>query len=396
MKKRYFKYGGAYIRVTALGGFTENMINEMISHDIQIYEIEQTDTFLEMVIKPYDYPFVRKTAKKYGIKMRVSERHGLYFKLYPYRKRWGLILGALCCCAVIAVLSQFVWDIRITGNETVTDAEISRVMEKNGLLPGCWKFSFDSGVCELSAMTELNKLSWISVEKVGSTVYITVAETENAKQEEISVDTPCNIIADYEGQLSYSIVHKGVLQTQVGSAVKKGQLLVSGTVNDNGGNIVYVHADGEFRIICDQTEEFYLPFVQEKTVPTDVKHYSTYLMFGSYALPLFWSSYNPADMEGLSYTENTYTIYIFGQPTPYRYKTGVFTETETQTVTYTAKDVVNQLEKQKSDFEDNFLSECKIISSEKKYETTEDGVKLTVKYKVERTAGIKQPINIVY
>ncbi|MDE8718873.1 sporulation protein YqfD, partial [[Eubacterium] siraeum] len=101
----------------------------------------------------------------------------------------------------------------------------------------------------------------------------------------IPIETPCNVISDFDGQLIYTEIYKGKLQTTVWSGIVKGQLIISGTVNDNGGHIVYVHADGLLKAQCEQTVEFFLPFEQTRSVKTEVKYYSTYLMFGSFALP---------------------------------------------------------------------------------------------------------------
>ncbi|MGN0611933.1 MAG: sporulation protein YqfD [Ruminiclostridium sp.] len=396
MRKKYHGFTASYIRITGLGGFQEKFISELISENINIYEITQEKSGFIALVKPYDYLTIARIAKKYGIRLRVSERIGLRFRLYPLRKRWGLIIGSLCCCAVITILSQFIWKIDIEGNVGISSQEISAVMEANGLMPGCTRKSFDTKICELSAMSRLESLSWISVEREGSKVYIKVAETNDPDNSEIPVNTPCNVISDYDGQLVYTEIYKGRLQTTVGSGVVKGQLLISGTVNDNGGHIVYVHADGIIKAVCEQTEEFYLPFEQERIVPTDTKYYSTYFMLGSYSLALPWEQYHTDDMSNMSYSEDTYKISLFGIETPYNYKRGVYTQLKSEKVVYKNSDVIHQLEQQKEDFEANFLSDCKIMSDEKEFEADDKGIKMTVKYKVERNIGVKREIGILH
>lgn len=386
----------AYITIKGLGGFQEKFISELITNDIQIYEICQDKDGFTAVIKPYSYLKTARIARKHGIRLNVTERQGFIFRLLPLRKRWGLVTGALCCCAVIVLLSQFVWRIDIIGNSEVTDTQICAVMEKNGLMPGCSRKSFDEWVCEQSAMAEISRLSWVAVERQGSRVSVKVAETNDPEPAEIPIETPCNVISDFDGQLIYTEIYKGKLQTTVGSGIAKGQLIISGTVNDNGGHIVYVHADGLLKAQCEQTEEFFLPFEQTRSMKTDEKYYSTYLMFGSFALPLPWEHYEAENMDGFTYSEDTYNVSILGADTPYRYKRGVYTRLSEKTVRYTARDIMTQLEKQKKDYEDNFLSDCKILSDEKKVTTDEKGIKMAIKYKVERYIGVKQPITVLY
>lgn len=396
MKRKNHGFAASYIRITGLGGFQEKFISELIAQNIGIYEIKQEKSGFIALVKPYEYIKIARTAKKNGVRLRIIDRIGIHFRLYPLRKRWGIIIGSLCCCAVITILSQFIWKIEIKGNDRLSSQEICAVMEENGLIPGCTRKSFDTKICELSAMTRLEDLSWISVEREGSKVYIKVAETNDRNNDDIPVDTPCNVISDYDGQLVYTEIYKGSLQTTVGSGIVKGQLLISGTVNDNGGHIVYVHADGLLKAVCEQTEEFYLPFEQERIVPTDTKHYSAYFMLGSYALALPWEQYHTDDMSNMSYSENIYRISFLGVETPYNYKQGVYTQLKSERVVYKNSDIINQLNKQKNDYEANFLSDCEILSDEKFFEVNENGIKLTVKYKVERNIGVKREIGILH
>ena len=395
-KKIIKKYGAAYVKFEGLGGFQEKFIGKLIENNIQLYDISHSKAAIYALIKPRDYITVCRTGKKYGVRVRVRERQGLYFRLYNYRRRWGLVLGALCCCGVITILSQFIWDIKISGNERVSDTEICRSLEQHGVKPGAGRLSFDTKVCELNAMLEISDLSWISVEREGSRVYVKVSETDVPEKEEIPIDAPCNIISDCDGQLISAIVRRGALQVEKGSAVRKGQLLVSGTIDDNGGNVVYVHSDADLTVRCEQLEEFYLPFVQTKKTADGEQHYSSYLLLGGFYLPLPWESYSSDSFDNIKYTEETYNISIFGIQTPFKLRKGTYTEYTEQEVKYTSRDIMSQLEKAKIDYEDNFLSECKIISADKEFLSDENGIKLTVKYVIEKNIGEKQPISILY
>ena len=58
--------------------------------------------------------------------------------------------------------------------------------------------------------------------------------------------------------------------------------------------------------------------------------------------------------------------------------------------------IFNTANKQKKDFEANFLSDCVIISDEKVFEVDEKGIKMKVNYKVERNIGVKREIGILH
>ena len=119
-------------------------------------------------------------------------------------------------------------------------------------------------------------------------------------------------------------------------------------------------------------------------------------MFGSFALPLPWEHYEAENMDGFTYSEDTYNVSILGADTPYRYKRGIYTRLSEKTVRYTARDIMTQLEKQKKDYEENFLSQCRILSDEREVCKEENVIRMTVKYKLERNIGVKQPITVLY
>ncbi len=395
MKKRKTKISIGYVRFECLGGFQEKFISDLIKENIQLFEIKQEKGKLSALAYPKDYEFIARTAVKNKVRIKAEERRGIYFFLRRYRKRWGLIVGGFCGLALILIMSQFVWDIRVSGNVTVSENEILNVLQKEGLSPGVGKFSFDTRICELSTENAIEELSWISVEREGSRVYVKVGEAVRNEEPDIPVDTPCNIIADCEGQLISAIVHRGKLMTNVGSGVRKGQVLVSGTVNDNGGHIVYVHSDGEFIIRTEQTEKFYLPFKTNERIETGEKLYNSYFMIGGFSFPIPWESCAAPESDH-SYNEETYNISFFGLNTPFKIRKGTYTCYSSEEVTYTNRDLTERLEEEKENFEKNFLSDAKIISADKTFSTDESGMTLTVKYMLDKSFGEKQRISITY
>ena len=79
MRKKYHGFSASYIKITGLGGFQEKFISELISQNINIYEISQEKSGFIALVKPYDYLKVTRKAKKHEIRPRVSERIGPLF-----------------------------------------------------------------------------------------------------------------------------------------------------------------------------------------------------------------------------------------------------------------------------------------------------------------------------
>ncbi len=386
----------AYVKFKAIGGFQEKFISALIDNNIQLYDITESKCEISSLIKASDYSFVSRVARKYGVRTRACERQGLYFKLYGYRKRWGLVLGPLCCALTLLILSQFVWDIRISGNENLSDSQLYSVAEECGIELGSYIRSFSVSACEFKAMSEINQLSWISVEREGSRIYIKVHEKAIEEKEDIPAEMPCNIVSDYDGQLVYALIKRGTSNVKVGDGIRKGQILISGTVDNNNDGVIHIHAEGELIARCRQTEEFFIPFKQVKRKPLDEKKTTSYLMFGDFSVKLPWESYEPSDLDNVTYNEETGYVSLFGLKTPIKYKKGIYTFYENEEITYKQEDVIKQLNEQKADFEDNFMQGCKVVSAVSEIIPEENGIRMKVTYTVERDVGVKQKISVLY
>lgn len=391
--KHLFTMG--YVEFTGLGGFQEKFISEIIKENIPIWSISQTKAEITAAIHPKYYLKVARISRKFGIKTRIKSRHGLSFKIYPYRKRWGLVLGGLCCTGVIAVLSSFVWDISVSGNDKLSTPQIRRILSDVGISTGVQRLSFDSNACEIKAKLLLDNLAWISIEREGSRVYVKVSERVVADEPDVPITTPCNIVADFDGQLIKAEVFKGTLAANKGDGIRKGQLLVSGAVADGGGNMLYLHADGNFIAQCKEEHEFYIPFSSTEKIADGAVYTKNYALIFGYVIPLFWSD-EEIDFNNISYHEETQNTTILGITTPFKIRTGYYTDYSEKKVTRTNNDIINLLNKQEEDYAENFLSDTIIVNVEKKFHPEEDGIRLKVIYTIQKEIGIKKEISVFY
>ena len=68
----------AYITIKGLGGFQEKFISELITNDIQIYEICQDKDGFTAVIKPYSYLKTARIARKHAF--AIKEKMGACYR----------------------------------------------------------------------------------------------------------------------------------------------------------------------------------------------------------------------------------------------------------------------------------------------------------------------------
>lgn len=244
-----------YIDFRAYNGFADRFINLCTKNGIPLWNIRNVGGRISASTTIQGYLALRGPARKSGMKVRAIEKKGLIFTLKRNKKRWGILLGAAISVTVMIVLSQFVWSISVVGNTTVETDTILEAFEKYGVKVGV-KTSKDilreATDCVIS---DLSELSWASVNQKGSVLVIEVRESilppqmyDNSK--------PTNMIASEDGViLGIDILH-GTPEVKIGSAVTKGDLLISGIVSHPDGSESVIHADGHVKALVKKKKTF--------------------------------------------------------------------------------------------------------------------------------------------
>ncbi|MDE6724571.1 MAG: sporulation protein YqfD, partial [Ruminiclostridium sp.] len=106
-----------YVKFRLLGADCERFFTDAINNGIKIFDVENVKGIYYAKTLPKDYIRLTKLKGKYQIRIRIAERHGITFRLYKYKYRYGILLGAAVFCAILYCCSSIVWDISVTGNE---------------------------------------------------------------------------------------------------------------------------------------------------------------------------------------------------------------------------------------------------------------------------------------
>lgn len=175
-------------------------------------------------------PFVRKTH----VRVHVVKRQGLSFLMKRYSKRIGLLAGVLVFALVLLLSGEFVWEIRVNGNELVSEQEILQSLEEMGLKRGVWKNSLDVQKLALSLRREYHEIGWAAVNLIGSVAEIEIGERDEG-DEVVEDSSPCNVVASRGGQIVSMEVYDGQKAVNKGDTVKQGDLVVSGVVVSSKG-----------------------------------------------------------------------------------------------------------------------------------------------------------------
>ena len=179
-----------------------------------------------------------------GIEYSESECLGL---LGAYRriKYKPLVFSLIIFCFFMAMLlEEVVWDVRVSGSETMSESELIAELEDAGLGVGMLWTKIDRSFVETKLLSSSSKIAWVNINRRGSVAYVSVVEKEIISE---SIDDEmlgyANVVASQDCIIEEITVERGTAVVKKGDAVKRGELLISGTLPaEAGGGFCY--ADG--------------------------------------------------------------------------------------------------------------------------------------------------------
>ena len=147
-------------------------------------------------------PLLAKTH----VRVRIVERRGLPFLLRRWKRRKGLLVGVAAFLLLLFLSGQFVWEIQINGNQTVTDDEILQSLEEMGLSRGSWKESLDVQKMAILLRQQYEQIGWAAINLMGGVAEVDISERQEG-EEIVESNEPCNVVAARGGQI---VAHGGV------------------------------------------------------------------------------------------------------------------------------------------------------------------------------------------
>lgn len=249
-----------FLNIEVEGVFVERFINICKSKGIFLWNVKmKKGVLLYANIGIKDYKNIRTIAKKTGTRIRIMKKCGVPFILNRYKKRKIFVAILLGVIIAIGIMSNFVWNIEITGNENISKEEILLALEEENLKVGTYKGRLNPNLVIQKIRLKRDDIAWMGITIEGTNAKIEIKESTIAPNI-ISQNEYCNIIADKEGIITKISAQNGMAAVKVGDIVKKGDVLVNGYLEGKYTGIRYVHAiaDIEAKVWYSKKEKIYL------------------------------------------------------------------------------------------------------------------------------------------
>lgn len=251
MQINFWDYIAGYVTFKTEGGFPERFINLCAKNGIFIRDVKIKNGRLSGAMGIESYKKIRPYARKSGVKIRIEKKVGLPFFLHKKRNRFALPVCLLVFIITVCTLSNFVWTVDVKGNKKIPSEDIIQSFSELGVKPGVLKKKIEASRIAEESLLKIDGISWASVNLMGCNAQIEVKEKIDTPMINNKNTTPQNIVADKPAIIRSVNLYSGTLCVDLGSAVEKGDVIVTGAKNNQDGSVKFESADA---LIIGETE----------------------------------------------------------------------------------------------------------------------------------------------
>lgn len=225
----------------------EGVLNALTEAEIAFFSPQPLDGVTLSVQIPYgQMGRARKIMEAQGGEIRLCRLWGMLPRLNRAKRRVGLLVALSLCLLLLGLSNFFVWRIDVSGNETVTTGSVLRAMENAGAGIGSFWPSFGAERLQNRLLMELPEVQWVGVNYSSGAVKVVLREKREVPTV-VDNDMPVQIVSAAEGVVMSVSAKQGQAMVNVGDAVERGQVLISGTPADAQGGVRNVHALGSVK-----------------------------------------------------------------------------------------------------------------------------------------------------
>lgn len=188
-------------------------------------------------------------ADKCGVNIGMTEKGGLSNFLRRNKKRISVIAGLAIFAALVYAESLYIWHIDVVGTDSYTEEEVLDMIELEYPCYGRRKKNVELDELRNMLMDNFQEICWASCSLSGTKLTVNLKESVDVFTSS-DVAEPSNLAASMDCTIYSIVTSSGTPVVAAGDDVRKGDILISGTVNicNDEGEVVdtrYVAAGGE-------------------------------------------------------------------------------------------------------------------------------------------------------
>lgn len=242
--------GRAECRVT--GAEPTLFLNRCAAAGLRLDAAEPEDDLCLRVVLPLrELDRARRLALRSQCELTPLRISGAGVLLRRLLRRWVPVSCLLALLLLLAWSRLFIWEIEVTGNETVPTGAILGALSDCGVGIGAYWPDLVSDNLRSRLLIRLPRLAWATVNIHGSRAEVIVRERV-PKPELFDADAPVDLVAERVGFVTEVRALSGTAMVRPGSAVLPGEVLIAGQADSAFSGSRATHAVGSV-----QAETYY-------------------------------------------------------------------------------------------------------------------------------------------
>ncbi len=254
-----------YRKIRIEGFQIDRLLDNCMKQGIRLRQVEfVSDLEVTLLVGAGDFKTLKRLAKS-SYKVTVLEERGYKYVIGRLWRKKITIAGVLMALGFLYYQSLFIAEIQIDGYEKIDEPHLRQTLAAAGLYEGCRK-DIDLNKVKIRLYEEYDEISWAGITFQGNLAQVSIAEGETPVETKVEQKTPCDIVADKAGYIDKIVPIEGLRAVKDGSYVKKGDVLITGTVplrnvaygtESEGETETYVHAEGTVQAKIPERLVFY-------------------------------------------------------------------------------------------------------------------------------------------
>lgn len=285
--------GRCTLRVT--GTMPQTVLNRCAEASIDVRNaVRENEYTLILEINEEDLPVVSSVSRRCMCECETVRIKGGSSFLKAVRNHIWLLTALALAASLVFISTLFVWEIRVVGNEKLSDGEILRALSECGVDIGTYRSGIKNDLVRSRMIIKLPEIAWMSVNVNGSRA--TVLVSERLEKPEV-YDASCytDVFSKADGIVSSVSVLNGTALVSRGQAVVKGEKLIDGRVESITAPPRYVNASGSVTALTHHEEAAVSPVMVKKKTEHKVPRNRFALRAGKIRINFYLNSVNTVD-----------------------------------------------------------------------------------------------------
>lgn len=375
-----------YANFSIIGDNYTKFYNQIMEQRLPCVNLKEIKGVLTFKISVEYVERVKLLCDDLNLDYEIKNKKGFLIYISRFKKHIGIVTGVALIIISCFVLSNFVLKIKILSDNSVIKNDILSVLKENNAGTGSYIPNLNCVNLERELKQKVEGISWAGISISGSTLTIDIVENI-PKPKMQSNRLPSNLVAKRDAVIDKAEVFDGELKTTVGSAVLKGETLVSGVVVNekvrykDGKEVKethtkYVRSLANIYGTFEETITVFQPYKETRKVISDKTINKKYFKLFDTDIPMFLSF-----PKGEFISETEYKNFsIFGFDFPIGIKKVSLNEFNYEDIVLTENEATKEAEKKLKNYKNNFFSDYEIKNEDVQKEITDDGITLTATY----------------